>query len=149
MSGALDLLAALAAVALVAVVAFRTGIWWTKRKAASNYQIWVSKMGLPPCAHAGGFPSAAPGWRHDCLICGAAHIARDWGPLDIRWERLPDSSPTADGVPGDNPAGVSIPPTTVPPAGAPDDALQRRAAAIDAQDRQQAAHDFCPQSRGR
>lgn len=164
--GLLDLLATLGAAALVAVVAFRVGVWWTIRKHRTYSRSWTAHLrsGIAgarpqpasftprakrlPCEHSPQFPGAAPGWRHDCFECGARHIAREFGPLDIRWERLPDSSSVADGVPGDNPAGVSISPTTVPPEGAnlhvetprPSDQLRRNV---------QAAMDVFPQSRGR
>lgn len=41
------------------------------------------------------FPNAAPGWTWSCPDCQSQWIARDAGPLDIRWEARPTQDTTA------------------------------------------------------
>lgn len=70
----------------------------------------------------------------------------------MRWAvRKRDSSPPADGVPGDNPAGVSIPPTTVPPAGVRLRLIDGSSVTVSTEvaARIAGAADFFPQYRGR
>lgn len=136
MSAALILLAALAvagiavakheapimaaALALAMVSAFQLGVWWNIRKNRTY------RMSLEQRLLNGLFP-------------------RTGRP------RLPNcSSLVADGVPGDNPAGVSIPPTHVPPAGAHVDISNVHRGIESGHDAGlSAASEFFPQHRGR